>query len=131
MIAKTKVLVVDLDGTLCPIKGSTQSYADLVPEPRLVVRLRKLADEGWRIVIHSARGMRTHDGNQGEINAFVLPTLMHWLERHQVPFHEVHVGKPWPGDNGFYIDDRAVRPREFLENEMAELEALCRRDRLA
>lgn len=131
MIAKSNVLVVDLDGTLCPIKKSEEFYPDLPPEARLVARLRELAEQGWRIIIHSARGMRTYDGNQGEINMYVLPVILDWLTRHQVPFHEVHVGKPWPGHNGFYIDDRAVRPREFLENDMEALDALCHRDRIA
>ncbi|MDZ5650605.1 capsular biosynthesis protein [Nitrospirillum sp. BR 11828] len=131
MIAHTNVLVVDVDGTLCPIKVAGQSYADIPPEPLLVGRLRELAAEGWRIILHSARGMRTHDGNLGTINLDTLPTLLDWLKRHEVPYHEVHMGKPWPGDNGFYIDDRAVRPREFLERSLAELDALCERDRLA
>ena len=130
MIAGTKVLVVDVDGTLCPIKAPGESYRDLQPEPLLLARLQGMAAEGWRIVIQSARGMRSHDGNPGEINARVLPVLIDWLQRHEVPFHEVHVAKPWPGDNGFYIDDRSVRPREFIENSLEALDRLCARDRL-
>lgn len=131
MIAGTKVLVVDLDGTLCSIKAAHESYQDLQPEPLMLARLQSMAADGWRIVIQSARGMRSHDGNPGEINARVLPVLIDWLKRHEVPFHEVHVAKPWPGDNGFYIDDRSVRPREFIENSLDALEGLCARDRLA
>ena len=130
MIAGTKVLVVDVDGTLCPIKAPGESYRDLQPEPLLLARLQGMAAEGWRIVIQSARGMRSYDGNPGEINARVLPVLIDWLQRHEVPFHEVHVAKPWPGDNGFYIDDRSVRPREFIENSLEALDRLCARDRL-
>lgn len=130
MIAGTKVLVVDVDGTLCPIKGPGQAYKDLQPEPLMLARLQEMATDGWRIVIHSARGMRSHDGNSGQINAHVLPTLIDWLTRHDVPFHEVHVAKPWPGDNGFYIDDRSVRPREFIENSLEALDRICVRDRL-
>lgn len=131
MIAGSKVLVVDLDGTLAPIKGPGESYRDILPEPLMLARLQEMAAGGWRIVIHSARGMRSHDGNAGEINARVLPVMIDWLNRHQVPFHEVYVGKPWPGDNGFYIDDRSVRPREFIENSLEELDRICVRDRLA
>ncbi|MEW4530089.1 capsular biosynthesis protein [Maioricimonas sp. JC845] len=131
MISETKVLVVDLDGTLCPIKGKGENYQDLSPEPALVSRIRQLADEGWRIVIHSSRGMRTHRGNEGEIYANVLPVVVDWLRRHDIPHHEVRMGKPWPGHDGFYIDDRAVRPREFLENDLAGLGELCARDRVA
>lgn len=130
MIAGTNVLVVDLDGTLCPIKAAGEAYKDLLPEPRMLARLQELASEGWRIVIHSARGMRSHDGNSGEINVHVLPVLIDWLQRHEVPFHEIYVGKPWPGDNGYYIDDRSVRPREFVENSLEALDRLCERDRL-
>lgn len=131
MIAATNVLVVDVDGTLCPIKAAGQSYKDMQPEPRMLARLQEMAAAGWRIVIHSARGMRSYDGNSGEINAHVLPVLLDWLRRHEVPFHEIHVGKPWPGSNGFYIDDRSVRPREFIENSLEALDQICVRDRLA
>lgn len=131
MIAKNQVLVVDIDGTLCPIKGPGEHYADLLPEPRMLARLRSLHADGWRIILASARGMRTYEGNPGEIVANVLPTLIDWLKHHDVPFHELHMAKPWPGHDGFYIDDRTVRPREFVEHSLEELAAICERDRLA
>lgn len=131
MIEKHKVLVVDVDGTLCPIKRPDQSYAELPVEPQLLQRLSDLKAEGWRIVLSSARGMRTYDGNQGEILAKVLPTLLAWLERHQVPYDEILMAKPWPGSDGFYVDDRTVRPREFVQHTLEELEQICSRDRIA
>ena len=124
-------MVVDVDGTLCPIKGPDESYADLPVEPSMLQRLIEMKQDGWRIIISSARGMRTYDGNQGEIAAHVLPTLLDWLKRHQVPFDEVWIGKQWPGHDGFYVDDRTVRPREFIEHSLEELNAICARDRLA
>lgn len=130
MIAKDKVLVVDIDGTLCPIKKSGESYGDLPVFVEMRDRLRALHAEGWRIILASARGMRTYDGNLGEIHKNVLPTLVSWLDRHDVPYHEIWMGKPWPGHGGFYIDDRTVRPREFLEHSFEDLEAICNRDRL-
>lgn len=131
MIEKNRALVIDIDGTLCPIKREGESYADLQPEPHLVARLRALHADGWRIILASARGMRTYDGNVGEITLHVLPTLTDWLKRHDIPFDELHVGKPWPGHEGFYVDDRSVRPREFVEHSLEELSALCDRDRIA
>jgi capsule biosynthesis phosphatase len=131
VIEKHKALVIDIDGTLCPIKGADESYADLPAEPRILQRLAALKQDGWRIILSSARGMRTYDGNQGEILVNVLPTLMDWLKRHEVPFDEVWMAKPWPGHDGFYVDDRTVRPREFVEHSLEELNAICARDRLA
>jgi capsule biosynthesis phosphatase len=131
MIAGDNVLVVDIDGTLCPIKSGAASYAELPGEAEMIARLRALSDEGWRIVLQTSRGMRTYSGNVGEINRHVLPVLLDWLHRRDVPFHEIHTGKPWAGSNGYYVDDRAVRPREFVSSSFAELKALCDRDRIA
>ena len=58
--------------------------------------------------------MRTYQGNIGKINANTLPVILDWLDRYSVPYDEVIVGKPWPGPDGYYIDDRAIRPSEFL-----------------
>jgi capsule biosynthesis phosphatase len=131
VIETEKALIVDVDGTLCPIKREGESYADMVPEPRMLARLRALHAEGWVIILHSARGMRSNDGNPGKIARNVTPGLLQWLDRHDVPFDELHMAKPWPGRHGFYIDDRAVRPREFLDLDFDGLTALVERDRVA
>lgn len=129
MIAKDKVLVVDIDGTLCPIKAAGENYADLPVDTEMRDRLAAMKADGWRIILSSARGMRTYDGNAGEIMKHVFPTLVDWLTRREVVYDELWVAKPWPGHEGFYIDDRTVRPREFLEHSLEELAAICERDR--
>lgn len=131
MIAQDNVLVVDIDGTLCPEKPGAMTYADLPVEPRMLERLTELRRQGWHIVLHSARGMRSNGGNPGKINVNVVPTLLAWLERHDVPYDEIVLGKPWAGRCGYYIDDRAVRPREFLELPFSELDEIIKRDRVA
>lgn len=131
MVEKDKALVVDVDGTLCPIKQSGESYADMVPEPLMLAKIRALHKDGWRIILHSARGMRSNEGNAGMIGKNVAPVMLRWLADHDIPFDELHLAKPWPGKQGFYIDDRAVRPREFVELDFDALNALLERDRLA
>lgn len=131
MIETERALVVDVDGTLCPIKQPGESYVDMIPEPRMLARLRALHADGWYIILHSARGMRSNDGNVGKVVKNVAPVLLTWLARHEIPFDELHLAKPWPGSHGFYIDDRAVRPREFLELNFDQLNALVDRDRMA
>ncbi|MEM9349087.1 MAG: capsular biosynthesis protein [Pseudomonadota bacterium] len=130
-IETEKALVVDIDGTLCPVKGPGEAYADMVPEPLMLAKLRKLHAEGWVIILHSARGMRSNDGNPGKIMKNVGPGLLNWLAEHDIPFDELHLAKPWPAREGFYIDDRAVRPREFVELSLDELKALTERDSIA
>ena len=52
----------------------------------------------------------------------MLPDLIDWLTRHEIPFDEIHVGKPWPGPAGFYVDDRCMRPAEFARSSLSDLE---------
>lgn len=57
--------------------------------------------------------MRTFEGNLGKINANTLPLLVDWMDRNKIPYDEIYIGKPWCGEEGFYVDDKAVRPNEF------------------
>ena len=117
-------IVIDVDGTLAQIKSADQSYADIQPLPEVVQKLREYRDQGFYIIIQSSRNMRTYSNNVGLIQANTLPVLIDWLKRHEVPFDEVYVGKPWCGFDGFYVDDKAIRPSEFLTLSYAEVQKL-------
>ena len=106
-------IVIDLDGTLT-IPGSADGYAELLPNREVVAQLRRYAAEGFRIAVMTSRNMRTFANSIGRINAETLPVAIDWLKRHDIPFDEIHVGKPWCGEDGFYVDDRAIRPSEFI-----------------
>ena len=118
-----KRLVFDLDGVLT-IDDPGRSYADREPNLAVIDKLRDYKAQGFEIVICSARNMRTYGGQIGKINANTLPVVIDWLRRHDIPFDEIHVGKPWCGTEGFYIDDRAIRPNEFLELSLEQIQTL-------
>ncbi|KXK25802.1 MAG: hypothetical protein TR69_WS6001001408 [candidate division WS6 bacterium OLB20] len=111
------------------LKKDGQEYADLVPYKKMVERLRELKQQNFRIVLFTARNMRTYGGNLGLINANTAKVLLAWLDKWEIPYDEIIYGKPW-AENGLYVDDNAVRPREFLEKSLEELEAQCDSDRL-
>lgn len=113
MINMERSLVLDIDNTLCPTKKPGEAYADLAPYTDMIEIVRDYKARGFYVILYSARNMKTHNGNVGRINADTLKTLLHWLDKHEIPYDEIHVGKPWPGKGGFYVDDRAVRPSEF------------------
>jgi capsule biosynthesis phosphatase len=108
-----KVIVMDIDGTLCPVKKSDEHYADLIPYEGVVHKLREYKDMGFYIVLNTARNMRTHGGSVGLINKHTAKVLLEWLERHDIPYDEIYYGKPWQGKGGFYVDDKTIRPDEF------------------
>lgn len=116
-------IVMDLDGTLT-IDDASLPYPDRAPNPEVVAKLREYRDAGFQIAIYTARNMKTHAKSVGRINAQTLPIIIAWLQRHEVPFDEIYVGKPWADAGGFYVDDRAIRPSEFLTLTHDEIMAL-------
>jgi capsule biosynthesis phosphatase len=122
-----KRLIIDLDETLA--LTAPDGYDNAVPNLALIARLRDYRANGFEIVINTSRSMRTFDGNIGKINAHTLPVILAWLDRHAVPFDEVHVGKPWCGLEGFYVDDKSIRPAEFLRYSLPAIHALLAADK--
>ncbi len=121
--------VFDVDGTLCPIKKEDERYEDIVPYPEMVKKIREYKEGGARIVFLTSRNMNSYNGNIGLINAKTAKILLEWLDKWEIPYDEIIYGKPWPGHHGFYVDDRTVRPSEFLEKSVDELDEIVRRDR--
>jgi capsule biosynthesis phosphatase len=113
-------LIVDLDGTLT-IDDPSVSYADRRPRLDVISRLHHYRERGFVICVMTARNMRTFEGNVGLINAKTLPIIQAWLVEHHVPFDEIIVGKPWCGPDGFYVDDRCLRPDEFVNMSNEEI----------
>lgn len=121
--------IFDIDGTLCPIKAKDQRYEDLVPYPDMLEKLRYYHDNGARIILFTSRNMNSYQRNLGLINKNTARVLQDWLDRWEIPYDEIYYGKPWPGHKGFYVDDRSVRPDEFLSRTTEELEQICRNSR--
>jgi len=130
MLRHEKVIVIDVDGTLTKSKKSDESYADVFVEPAIRARLVELKSDGYWIILATSRNMRTFDGNIGQIMKHTAPVLIEWLSRHEIPYDELHFGKAWCGNDGFYVDDRAIRPREFAELSLADIETVLAKDRL-
>lgn len=119
-------LVFDIDGTICPIKQPDEKYEDIIPFADIVKKMRQCKRDGARIILYTSRNMRTYGGNMGLINKNTAKTLLEWLDKWEIPYDEIFYGKPWAGEKGLYIDDRTVRPSEFLSKDIAELERICK-----
>lgn len=122
-----KRLVIDLDDTLT-VADSSRPYAEVEARQDVIDRLHSYKSMGFEIVISTARNMRTYEGNVGKITVHTLPVISAWLERHNVPHDEIWLGKPWCGTEGFYVDDKAIRPDEFAQMEYRDIRALLGMD---
>lgn len=121
-----KTLVVDLDDTLT-IDESSIDYEEKQPNLPVIRRLRDFKGLGFKITINTARNMKSFNGNIGKINVVTLPIIINWLDKHDVPYDEIIVGKPYCGADGFYIDDKAIRPDEFARLDVNALYELTNR----
>lgn len=128
MIRRERCIVMDVDGTLCAKRGAGQSYADVPPRAEVVAVLKEYRERGFYVILATSRNMNTYSGNVGLIVANTAKTLLAWLDRHEVPYDELHVGKPWAGKGGFYVDDKAIRPSEFLSLSYEEIVAIVGED---
>ena len=121
--------VFDIDGTLCPLKKKEQKYEDLVPYPEMVEKIRAYKNAGAKIVFYTSRNMNTYDSNIGKINVNTGRIIFAWLDKWQIPYDEIVFGKVWPGHNGFYVDDRTIRPDAFLKYNTEGLAEICTKSR--
>lgn len=115
-----KKLIIDIDMTLTKGKGVI-GYEDAIVNEELVVKLKEYKEQGFTIVLNTSRNMNSYNNNIGLINKNTLPTIISWLENNNIPYDEIYVGKPWCGHDGFYVDDKAIRPSEFINKTYEEI----------
>jgi capsule biosynthesis phosphatase len=98
-------ICIDLDGVVAELKQPGQGYADVAPVPGARDKLRTLRAAGHYIILFTARHMKPAPGTPPAL-ARVGQVTLQWLERHDIPYDEIHFGKPWAD---VYIDDNALR----------------------
>lgn len=108
-----KKIIVDIDNTLT-IHNSSNDYSKKEIRQDVLEMLNAYKIRGYEIVLFSARNMKTYDGDISKINKHTLPVLIEWLEKHHVEYDGLIMGKPWCGEGGFYVDDKSIRPDEFV-----------------
>ena len=81
--------ILDIDGTLCPIKKDEECYENLIPYHNMVEKLRYYKENGARIILHTSRNMNSYAGNIGLINKHTAKILLEWLERWNIPYDEI------------------------------------------
>lgn len=121
-----KKIVIDLDDTISVTTGG--KYTESIPNLLVVNKLREYKELGYEIVIYSSRNMRTYNCNIGEINVHTLPIVLDFLKKYDIPYDQVIMGKPWAGYDGFYVDDKAIRPSEFVHMTEKEVKELLKKE---
>ena len=66
---------------------------------------------GSEVIIESARNMLTQSNNEAKVIKNIGLTTLKWLNDNNVEYDGIKFGKPI---GSCYIDDKALRPKEFL-----------------
>lgn len=120
-----KKIIIDIDNTLT-IHDSSFSYENMPVRTDVKLRLEEYKKMGFEIILFTARNMRTHNGDIKKIELLTLPILEKWLEDNSVIYDSIIIGKPWCGYEGFYVDDRSIRPDEFVKLNYEEIQDLIK-----
>lgn len=102
--------MVDVDDTLCFAEG--RDYENARPNQPLIAKLAAMRRDGWKVILFTARGQISCQGDLPLILRTVKPILVEWLERHGVQYDDLLFGKPYAD---LYIDDKGMTPEDFLE----------------
>lgn len=121
-------VIFDIDGTICPIKKVDENYEDLIPYNNMIEKIKELKNEGFKIILFTARNMRTFKNDITKINKYTRPILETWLKKWDIPYDELIFGKPWPGKNGFYVDDKTIRPDELLKFDLKNINKIIKKE---
>lgn len=105
MAEKNKLtLIYDLDKTLCTKKQSNETYADVKPIQPMIDQLNRFYDEGYEIIISTARNMVTQNNDISKVVQNIGLVTMEWLNKHGIKYHGLQFGKPY---GHIYIDDKS------------------------
>ncbi len=111
----TQTLVIDIDHTICiPNDNATdtvEKYGSALPILEMIESIRIAKEKGFKIILFTARRMATHNGDINKVIKDVSDLTEKWLKFHNVPYDELHFGKP---NAIYYVDDKALRPEEFI-----------------
>ena len=116
-------IVLDLDGVICSLKKPNETYLEVQPNEDVISKMREWKKDGHYLIIHTGRHMKTCDGNVEEVIKKIGPVTSEWLKKWDVPFDEIHYGKPY-GD--VYIDDLGITFSSVkqLEKKMKEIKPI-------
>lgn len=104
-------IVIDVDDTI--LITENRDYKNSKPIQEIIDVINNLYNKGWKVILYTARGQLSNNFNIEKIEKEVRPILEDWLIRNKVKYSELVMGKPY--SSTVYVDDKAIRPDEFLK----------------
>lgn len=105
---KYNTIVIDIDDTISFTYN--RDFENSVPNQPVIDRINELYDEGWKIILLTARGGKSCNTLE-EKELKYRDVTERWLNKHNVKYHLLMFGKP---NADYYVDDKNLSVEEFV-----------------
>ena len=102
-------IVMDLDDTICFTEN--RDFENSKPDPEVIKRINELYQEGWKIIIFTARGAKSCTTMEEKEKKYREITER-WLAKNGVNYSQLMFGKP---NADYYVDDKNLSIEEFVK----------------
>jgi len=115
-----KIIAFDIDGVLLTRPdhaeelGGVQKFTLCEPIQKNIDICNELYDQGHRIILYTARGQTSLNGDMGKITEHMLPVTEQKLKEYNVKYHELIFGKR---HFDVLIDDRAFDSADLQSSD--------------
>ena len=103
-------LVIDLDDTIS--KTYNRDFGNAEPITGVVDKVNYLYENGWEIIILTARGQLSCSGDHILADKKYRKQIEGWLKKNGVKYHKLSFNKILAA---YYVDDKGLSPEQFSE----------------
>jgi len=111
-----KTIAVDFDDTLS--LTTVRDWENAEPNWQIINKINNLYDKGWQILIITARGQLSCDGDTDAADKKYRKLIETWLSKYHVKYHKLSFNKYLAA---MYLDDKSITPEDFMELEIKEI----------
>jgi len=105
-------IVIDIDDTICFTRN--RDFNNSRPNDEVIEKINKLYDEGWKIILFTARGDKSCNTLEEKELKYREITEA-WLNKNGVKYHKLMFGKP---NADYYVDDKNISIEEFVRKRL-------------
>ena len=100
---KLKIICFDIDNVICHT-NSKKNYLKSKPIKKNIRLINDIYNNGYTIILYTARGMGRYNGNLTRIKKNIKPLTLKQLKKWSVRYHKIYFGKP---SFDLFIDDKS------------------------
>jgi hypothetical protein len=100
----------DIDGVICHTEGT--DYHASSPNPEVIARINDLFEAGHTIVLQTARGMGTLEGDLARVHEAWYDFTFEQMKGFGLHFHALFLGKAFAD---VYVDDKGIGFERWME----------------